>query len=615
VKRLVVAALALLFAGLWLAYLRPATLGGDVSYVIVDGDSMEPAYRDGDLVIAEKRASYGVGDVITYRAGGELDDLRLIIHRIVGGSEAEGFVTQGDNRDRTDPWSPTSASIKGATRWHLPYAGRLLDGLRNPVTLGVLGALAAALGGRRIDRKLRAKRRLRSLTAAAATLAAPPDSMEPAMTPPTSPPPVPAEPAAAPGRRARRGGPRWAMTGLAISVVAALVVVPLAWLALRTSETSVETRDAGSYEYVLEVAYRGVTEPSLVYPDGVVRSTVNDEGAVVAGGPLYDQLLDRLVVDYAARASGEGPARESLQAVLDVTATLTTPDGWSTELTRTGPVALDGGEGTASVRIDLLDARAQVALIGQLTGVGGEAYTIALEPTLSIVTTGPEGLVTETVAQPLTFTASGNVMAASEVPATSGGKSFVERLRVPNDFDALGVSMSPRSARSLLTGLSLVALAAVAGFAAVLFGGVGLPHAQRIAARYRSRIVDVSAPTIPPGPVVFVGGIDELARIAKAEQAVILHEDLGDGAHRYRVILGAVTYEYVTMPDSGAFAAEPEATSPDAASAPAPPAAEESGSPPPSASAGPLGPPAPPAAVWPDDIVPRRGGDDGGGTP
>jgi hypothetical protein len=32
---------------------------------------------------------------------------------------------------------------------------------------------------------------------------------------------------------------------------------------------------------------------------------------------------------------------------------------------------------------------------------------------------------------------------------------------------------------------------------------------------------------------------------------VILHEDLGDGAHRYRVFLGTVTYEYETAPEHG----------------------------------------------------------------
>jgi hypothetical protein len=60
-----------------------------------------------------------------------------------------------------------------------------------------------------------------------------------------------------------------------------------------------------------------------------------------------------------------------------------------------------------------------------------------------------------------------------------------------------------------------------------------------------------------------VGGIDELARIAKVEQSVILHEDLGDGAHRYRVFLGSVTYEYETAPEHAGAASEVLATDTD----------------------------------------------------
>ena len=66
--------------------------------------------------------------------------------------------------------------------------------------------------------------------------------------------------------------------------------------------------------------------------------------------------------------------------------------------------------------------------------------------------------------------------------------------------------------------------------------------------------------TAPPGPVVMVGGIDELVRIAKVEQSVILHEDLGEGAHRYRVFLGTVTYEYETAPEHAGAASTADVT-------------------------------------------------------
>jgi hypothetical protein len=93
-------------------------------------------------------------------------------------------------------------------------------------------------------------------------------------------------------------------------------------------------------------------------------------------------------------------------------------------------------------------------------------------------------------------------------------------------------------------------------FALVIFGGVGLSGSERIAARYRARIVDVAMTTKPTGPVVLVSSVAELARVARAEQAVILHEAMSDGSHRYRVVLGAVTYEYQTVPEHAGRAAD-----------------------------------------------------------
>jgi hypothetical protein len=115
----------------------------------------------------------------------------------------------------------------------------------------------------------------------------------------------------------------------------------------------------------------------------------------------------------------------------------------------------------------------------------------------------------------------------------------------------------------LFAGLALVLLVGAGWFASVLFGGIGLNEADRIAVRYRTQLVDVSSATGPPGPVVMVGSISELARLAKVDQSVILHEDLGDGAHRYRVFLGAVTYEYESAPDHGGGAAIADAAAPD----------------------------------------------------
>ncbi|MDP1806756.1 MAG: hypothetical protein Q8K72_16375, partial [Acidimicrobiales bacterium] len=165
----------------------------------------------------------------------------------------------------------------------------------------------------------------------------------------------------------------------------------------------------------------------------------------------------------------------------------------------------------------------------------GATATERLSPTVEFVFR--DGLI---AAQPLTDVHSTAPLAV-QVPETT-------RYRVGP------IALETPTARGVLAGLALVLAAAAGWCAAVLFGGIGLSEADQIAARYRAQLVDVSSATGPPGTVVLVGGIGELARLAKVDGSVILHERLDDGAHRYRVFMGSVAYEYQTAPDSAAGA-------------------------------------------------------------
>ena len=65
----------------------PVALGGNTTYTIVAGRSMEPALESGDLVITRRQASYEVGDVIVYEIpAGDPGAGVKVIHRIVAES-------------------------------------------------------------------------------------------------------------------------------------------------------------------------------------------------------------------------------------------------------------------------------------------------------------------------------------------------------------------------------------------------------------------------------------------------------------------------------------------------------------------------------------------------
>jgi signal peptidase len=125
----------------WAHYLRPQMLGGNASYVLVSGQSMEPRYHTGDLVLVLKHKSYRPGQLIAYRVPkGDPMAGAQVIHRIVGGDAKHGFVVRGDNRTAPDVWRPKAADIIGAKAVRLPDAIVVLQYLRSPVFLGILAA-------------------------------------------------------------------------------------------------------------------------------------------------------------------------------------------------------------------------------------------------------------------------------------------------------------------------------------------------------------------------------------------------------------------------------------------------------------------------------------------
>ena len=140
-------ALTLLVALTWFQYLRPSSLGGPATYVIVTGTSMLPSIESGDLAVAFEQDSYAVGDVVVYRVPvADPGAGTQIVHRVVGEPErGRGYLVQGDNREGVDYWRPTDDEILGKMRVHLPRVGELLVFLKTTPGLAVVAGLATVL--------------------------------------------------------------------------------------------------------------------------------------------------------------------------------------------------------------------------------------------------------------------------------------------------------------------------------------------------------------------------------------------------------------------------------------------------------------------------------------
>ena len=101
----------------------------------VDGESMWPTLESGDLVVIlpVSMNNVRIGDIIVY--GPPCATLGFsVIHRVVGGNEKTGFITQGDDRitnPSTDQTSGiangniTQACLIGKVVFVVPYIERL----------------------------------------------------------------------------------------------------------------------------------------------------------------------------------------------------------------------------------------------------------------------------------------------------------------------------------------------------------------------------------------------------------------------------------------------------------------------------------------------------------
>lgn len=125
---------------LWLGF-APASIGGNFSYVLIQGDSMAPSVNHGDVVLLRQVPDYDPGDIVAYRH----PQLGVVLHRITidhGGR----FTVQGDNRRTADAYRPAPGDIIGQGIQTLPRVGSAVQELQSPTNTALLIAGAVGLG-------------------------------------------------------------------------------------------------------------------------------------------------------------------------------------------------------------------------------------------------------------------------------------------------------------------------------------------------------------------------------------------------------------------------------------------------------------------------------------
>src|SRR5688572_18741392 len=121
--------------------LAPVPLGGQATYVMISGNSMEPNFHLGDLAIVHQESKYQIGDVVTYR-NAELG--QNVIHRIID-VEPGRFILKGDNNSWIDSYHPVEDEIVGKLWIYVPWMGKVIEWTRIPINMAIITAAMGAI--------------------------------------------------------------------------------------------------------------------------------------------------------------------------------------------------------------------------------------------------------------------------------------------------------------------------------------------------------------------------------------------------------------------------------------------------------------------------------------
>lgn len=329
------AILFLLVAAGWVLF-APQQLGGQTAYVIVNGNSMEPGMKRGDLAVVRRADDYRPGDVVTYRH----PEVGHVIHRIVD-EEGGRYTLQGDNNDFTDSYRPGRGEVVGRLWFTVPGAGRLLWHLRDPLWGGLVlfVAFAGLLGGSAGTRRAAAR------------------------------------PA---GRHHQRGGGHpmapiyrnW-QDAFALLLAVGLAFGALAWVGFsRGLEKSVPAD--------LEYTQRG----EFIYDAAAADGSIYDAGRATTGEPVYLRLSDRVTFGFSYEFLASRPA--AVSGSYQLVAELGDASGWKRTIPIGEPGTFEGTAFQAKGTLDLAAVREQIAALEAQSGVVNDRYSVTIKPQVRI---------------------------------------------------------------------------------------------------------------------------------------------------------------------------------------------------------------------------------------
>jgi signal peptidase I len=523
---------------IWLVF-APTQAGGLASYIIVIGNSMEPDFHIGDLVVVHTESAYQAGDAVAYR-NQELQS--FVFHRIIA-REGGRYSLKGDNNSWIDTYQPSQQEVVGKLWLHIPKGGVFIQKMRSPINMAVMaGLLGGILALNFLVGKSKGRNRMKdgsmrewfaALTQKTRTwLAREKDSSE----------------TSRPSDFLQGGVLEGSFFALGLIACASLFLGIMAF----SRPAFRSTPDEIGYQHLGVFSYSG-SAPQGVY----------DANQIKSGDPIFTQLTCSVEIDFQYSLLAGGA--ENIAGTYQLTAVLAEEvSGWQRRILLQEEASFTGTMFGTRAKLDLCKMERLTQSLEQGTDFHPGSYTLFITPNLKVHGEVAGRELQSAFNQGLTFKYDRvhfyllrENEETSPLTLTEAGMLREDRL-VPNTLLLFGVEAAVPALRTISSLCLIVSLTGITILGLKLQRFSRSDQEAFIRMKYGNALIDIQpAVSLDNAAPIEVTSMDDLAKLAERFHTVILHERRS-GSHAYYVQTEGIVYRFVMADGTGSTV--PDAT-------------------------------------------------------
>ena len=504
-QSLISALILVLMAALWFTF-APVQFGGQSSYIMIAGASMEPSLHYGDLVVAHEEQIYEVGDVVTYRH----PIIGPVIHRIIDRT-GDTYQFKGDNNDWVDSYEPKSSDLIGKSWIHIPGAANIMVKLRSSAGVALL---SLAIGFMVL------------LTFSRNSLAGNKESKKDEQTV---------------TKQSKPLSLSSYLEGTLFALFAVLLgAILLGFFAFTNPLTQSVPADI-PYDHRGTFSYVGFGSPG-VYDDGKIES----------GDAIFPALTHEFDLTFNYQLST--PETKDITGSYDILLVVSEPNGWQRQIELAPDTEFQGESFSTEVTINLGYILTLIERLKTNTAFTRQVFIVDIIPEVHVEGSLGDQTFEDTFAPRLSFQldetqlylTGNNPFGEGTDPLNPVQSGFLPRQQqIPATLNILGLKPTVQTARwiaGVTLGISLLCIAAI--LVPFLRASMQSPS-EKIRIQYDELLLDIQTlPIRATSENIEVDRFEDLAKLAESTDSMIFHHVEGN-QHTYLLQEGDITYRFL----------------------------------------------------------------------